>query len=524
MAQRTDKALNSPPALPVGLTAGVGALAAETRRRPGRDPVETVWTLFCSLRFAVVLNVAMALAALLGTVIPQMPPGIQNFDTELDQFLSNARARYGDFAGVLHWAGFYDLYNSLWFRMLVVLVVFSIVMCTLNRWGPIVRLIRNPTVRVGDGFLAGLSERAQFRAVPLEVTAAEGVVRRALNRSRYRVLAERDIASGSVYLYADRDRWTKLVTFVSHGALVLLIIAAAGMANFGWREQSVYFYPGMPVNVGHGTDFSVRHDKFAIEYYPDGTTVKEYRDTLAVVEGGRDVLTKTIIVNDPLHYKGINFFLVSFQPVLYGRAEDAKGNVLPMKRMGASGLVTDTLPSGESLVDFKFTSSDNLPLDYLQLPVRDRVLTLELSYYQDVARAENENPPVYVRAYVDKDFDTRIYDAFLPRTGPLRLPGYEGYSFAFRKDTATVLEVAKDPGLGLVGSFFFIMAAGFTISLYTSFTRIWAKISPNEERPGSVNVALAGLAEKNKVSFERDFERTAGRVRDALRSGLRTED
>jgi cytochrome c biogenesis protein len=67
-----------------------------------------------------------------------------------------------------------------------------------------------------------------------------------------------------------------------------------------------------------------------------------------------------------------------------------------------------------------------------------------------------------------------------------------------------------------VGSFFFIMAAGFTISLYTSFTRCWAKISPNEERPGTVNLVLGGLAEKNKVSFERDFQKVAARVRDAL--------
>jgi cytochrome c biogenesis protein len=400
--------------------------------------------------------------------------------------------------------------------MLVVLVVFSIVMCTLNRWGPIMRLIRHPAVRVSDGFLAGLSERAQFRAVPLAPRTAEDALQRALKKSRYRVLSEREDPAGSIYLYADRDRWTKLVTFVSHAALVLVILAAAGMTNFGWREQSVYFYPGRPVNVGHGTDFSVRHDKFAIEYYPDGTTVKEYRDTLAVVEGGIDVLTKTIIVNDPLRYKGITFFLVSYQPVLYARAGDASGHILPMKRMGATGLVTDTLPSGETLVDFKFNSSDNLPLDYLQLPVKDHVLTLELTYYQDVARAANENPPVYVRAYLDKNFDTRIYDAFLPRTGPLKLPGYEAYSFTFKKDTATILEVAKDPGLGLVGSLFFIMAAGFTISLYTSFTRCWANISPNEEKPGTVNVVLGGLAEKNKVSFERDFEKVAGRVRDAL--------
>jgi len=110
-----------------------------------------------------VLNVALALAAMTGTVIPQMQPGIQNFDTELNTFLDAARGRYGDLSGFLYWAGFFDLYNSLWFRMLVVLVIFSIIMCTLNRWGPIMRLIRQPAVRVSESFTDSLTERAQFR-------------------------------------------------------------------------------------------------------------------------------------------------------------------------------------------------------------------------------------------------------------------------------------------------------------------------------------------------------------------------
>lgn len=518
MAQRTDNTLKARPIVPARPPAPPAAGAAALDRRPRRDFVETVWTLFCSIRFAIVLNMGLALAAMLGTVIPQMQPGLQSFETELNIFLDNARGRYGDLAGLLYWAGFYDLYNSLWFRMLVVLVVFSIIMCTLNRWGPIMRLIRNPAVRVSDSFLASATEKAQLRAVPLDAKAAESALRTALRKSRYRVLVDHEGDPGTVYLYADRDRWSKLVTFVSHAALVMLIISAAGMTNFGWREQSVYFYPGKPVNVGHDTDFSVRHDKFEIEYYTDTTTVKEYKDTLAVVEGGKDVLTKTIVVNDPLHYKGINFFLVSYQPILYASASGPGGEKMTLRRMGTSGLVTDTVSTGESLVDFQFTSDENVPMDFVQLPVKDHVLTLQLKYYQDVTRADGENPPVYVQAYVDKDFDKTIYDAFLPRTGALVLPGFEGYTFTFRKDITAVLEVAKDPGLGLVGGFFFIMAAGFTISLYTTFTRCWAKIAPNEEKPGTVNIMLAGLAEKNKVSFERDFEKVATRVRDALRN------
>ncbi|HEX9989662.1 MAG TPA: cytochrome c biogenesis protein ResB [Chloroflexia bacterium] len=516
MAQRATPATKSASVKPqTGGQKGTVAVAVAPRRAR-RDPVDVIWNLFCSIRFAVVLNVSLALAAMLGTIIPQMQPGIQNFEVELNQFLEAARGRYGDISGLLYWAGFYGLYNSLWFRMLVMVVVFSIIICTLNRWQPVMRLINEPTVRVNDAFLQGLTEKAQFRAVPVDQAQAHEALRASLKRSRYRVLMEKTPDGSAMHLYADRDRWSKLVTFVSHAALVTLILVAAGIASFGWREQSVYFYPGEPVNVGHGTDFSVRNDGFSIDYYADGVTVKEYKNRLAVIEDGKEVLTKTIIVNDPLQYKGVNFFLVSYQPVLYATALDGSGRAAGLRRMGASGPITDTTPSGEAVVDFSFTSPDNLPMDLLQLPAGEQIVTLEMTYYQDVARGAGENPPVYVRAFVDKEFEKPIYDAFLPRTGPFRVPGFEQYSFTFRKDTTTVLEVAKDPGLLYVGIFFGIMTLGFTLSLYTTFTRCWAKIAPSEEKPGTVNITLGGLAEKNKVTFERDFERLATRVRDAL--------
>ncbi len=490
--------------------------ADEIRKRPGRDPIEVIWSLFCSVRFAVVLNLALALASMIGTVVPQMQPGIQSFDVELSQFLSGAKGRYGDFSGLLYWAGFYDLYNSLWFRLLVVTVVFSIVMCTLNRWQPIMRLVRNPAVRASDSFITGLTEKAHFRGVPTDMQGAEAALRSALRKSRYRLLTDVAADGATIFIYADRDRWSKLVTFVSHAALVLLILTAAGLAQAGWREQSVPFYPGKAVNVGHGTDFTVRNNNFWIDYYPDGTTIKEYKENLSVIEGGQEVLTRTITVNEPLRYKGVSFYLVSYQPVLYATVTDSIGTQLPLRRIGASGLITDTTSTAQALLDFQFTSSDNLPMDLVQLPLKDHTLTLQLTYYQDVTRAAKENPPVYLLGYLDENFDKPIYDAFIPKVGPLQLPGYEQYNFTFTKDTAAVMEIAKDPGLEVVGLWFVIMTAGFTISLYTTFTRCWAKITLDEENPGAVNVVVGGLAEKNKVSFERDFEKTAIRIRDAL--------
>jgi cytochrome c biogenesis protein len=498
--------------------APVAAPGAVARRAaPRRDFFEAVWALFCSVRFAVVLMLLLAAATTLGTLIPQVSPGLRDFPQDYADFLSRAYDRFGAVAGVMDWAGLFDLYNSFWFRLLIILICYSIVICTLNRWGPTMRLINPQTVRSSEGFLQGLNERAQFTGVPLPPAVAAGALAGALKRSRYRVL--RDDDGSAYYLYADRDRWSKMVTFFSHAALVLLIITAAGLTQVGWREQSVFFGPNTPVAMGHGTDFTVRQSNFRIQYFPGTTDVKEYWCDLTINQGGKDVLTKTIRVNDPLRYDNINFFLVQYQQVATVTALDPTGHALPMNKMGQTGPITTTAEAALQpvLMQFSMSDADNLPMDLVQVkrPGKDTV-TLQVSNYTNTPRADNENPALFVVAYIGKNFDKPLYRQFIPRQGPLVIPEIPDVQFAFKRDTATIMEVAEDYGLTPVAFWFVIMTAGFALSLYVTFVRCWARVTPNAADPTRCDVTLGGLAEKNKISFEAEFEKLAGRARDQL--------
>src|SRR5436305_12797463 len=68
-----SKAANSKGAAAIERTSR-GVPVAQAQKRPQRDLIEAVWTMFCSIKFAVVLNIALALAAMLATIIPQMQP------------------------------------------------------------------------------------------------------------------------------------------------------------------------------------------------------------------------------------------------------------------------------------------------------------------------------------------------------------------------------------------------------------------------------------------------------------------
>ncbi len=518
MARATAKA-TTPPSKTASPRPPAEATPAPATGRARRDIFEATWTLFCSVRFAVIQILVLAVATTIGTLIPQMPVGLRDFPSDYAAFITDMHTRFGAFSDAMLWSGLFDLYNSFWFRLLIIIQIYSIIACTLNRWGPIWRQINPASLRSNESFLRTMSERATFGGVPLEPGAAAGALRAALRRSRYRVLEETDPADGTVYLYADRDRWSKLVTFVSHAALVMLIVTAAFMASSGWREQGLLFLPHTPVNVGHGTSWSVRSDAFEMQYYPGTSSVQEFWTTLSVLKADTVVETKRIRVNDPLRYEGINYFLVSTQTVASILATTPAGAPLPLNRMGQTGPITETTGSALDpvLLTFGFTSEENLPMDFVQVRrANTDTVTLQVLQYTDVARAPGEAPPLFVRAYVGQNFDKSYYNDFVPRSGDLVIPELPDLRFSLKGDIAPILEVAKDSDLFPIIFWFSLMAGGFAISLYITYQRCWVRITRRDEAGAACDVMMGGLTDRNKVAFEREFERLAGRARDAL--------
>ena len=63
----------------------------------------------------------------------------------------------------------------------------------------------------------------------------------------------------------------------------------------------------------------MRLDQFSVSFYSSGAP-KEFKSTVTILEGDRQVLTESIRVNHPLTYKGISFYQSS-----YGVAGREKG-------------------------------------------------------------------------------------------------------------------------------------------------------------------------------------------------------
>ncbi|MGH2585848.1 MAG: cytochrome c biogenesis protein ResB [Dehalococcoidia bacterium] len=268
----------------------------------GFDPFKPIFRLLTSVRFALVQLGVVIVAALLGVVFPQAPDQIRLNPPAYDAWTEIQRGKYGPLTGIFRRLDLFEVFHSLWFNALLILLLVSVAVCTVNRFTPIWRTVRRPVRRVNDRYFETAHARAAF-PTPADPSAVEAVLR----RKRYKVetVAERD---GARYLFADRYSWAQLATFVSHLALILFM--AGGVVS-----KVVGFQTFIAVPEG-GTQpvFPVVHDNQmqvlnldSIQGIDEQGNIVDYRTDLAVFQNGEEICRGWTTVNDPLPCNGYRF-------------------------------------------------------------------------------------------------------------------------------------------------------------------------------------------------------------------------
>jgi len=424
-----------------------------------------LWRFFSSLKLAVILLIAITVVSFLGTLFPQLVPEVARDPQASARWLAMAREKYSALAGLYETLGLFDVYRSPWFILLVVALILNTVVCTTRRFKATWRAVSaRPRLVMPDAFYDRTPCRASL-ALDREAGAADAA-RGALTRRRYRVLAE--VREGATYLYADRNRWARLGTLITHLSVVLIVLGFVWSQASGRREPAVALGPGQLYQVGHGDGFQVRCDGFEVERYPSGLP-KDYRARLTILQGGSEVTSKIVRVNDSLSYRGVGFYLSSYGPAARVRAHDAMGEPLPLQKTG----------QGEAVLNF---AGEGEGRDLL-IPSLD--LALHVVFYY-------EGPSLFVQATRG---DQAVFADFVYDGEAVEL---EDAVFEFTLDRYVVLQVVSDPGFKLVIFAAFLVVGGLIVSLYFPHRRIWAKVTRDE-------ICLAGRTAGDKVGFEREL-------------------
>ena len=288
---------------------------------------------------------------------------------------------------------------------------------------------------------------------------------------------------GEVHLYAETGVVSRFGVYVTHLSIIVIFIGAILGNVLGFKSY---------VNIPEGEEvshldarggkehinlpFAVRNNRFWVDTYPNGQP-RKYASDLSVIEGGREVLRKTITVNDPLQYKGIWFYQSS-----YGQAG------------GTTALVSIRRSDGSPEGVLSLAPNEPVPIDGYGT-VRG------VNYDQNF---QGRGPALQV--VVEKPGKPAVDFWLLQQLPDPDRQRSDGLVFSFgglNSRMFTGLQVAKDPGVNVVWLGCALMVIGLSMAFFLSHQRVWVRLAQGQD--GRVEVVLAGSASRNRLAFEKRF-------------------
>jgi cytochrome c biogenesis protein len=259
--------------------------------------------ILADLRFAIVLLLAIALFSISGTVIEQ------------EQSVEFYKANYPEapaLFGFLTWKvllviGLDHVYKTWWFLSLMILFGTSLATCTFTRQFPALKAAR--TWKFYD-------RPRQFEKLALSTTLKTeslAPLAQALQQKRFKVF-QADNA-----LYARKGLAGRIGPIVVHASMILILLGAIWGTFTGFMAQELVpsgdaFRVQNIVQAGSWArpqipkDWSMRVNRFWIDYTSTGDIDQFYSDLSVLDPQGQEIDRRTIHVNQPLKHDGVTVY------------------------------------------------------------------------------------------------------------------------------------------------------------------------------------------------------------------------
>ena len=466
------------------------------------------WRQLTSMRTALFLLLLLAIAAVPGSVYPQRsadPNGVRIF------FDNNP-----DVAEVMDDFQLFDVYTSVWFSSIYILLFVSLVGCVVPRTKVHFEALRAQPVQTPQN-LKRMPIHQQTSDQPGFLEAALQV----LKSKHYKVALHQDSVS------AEKGYIKETGNLVFHFSLIGVLIAVGVGGGLSFSGQRVLvvgdsfvnnlasydsFSPGPFFDEAQLEPFSVRLDDFQVLYdLQNPNNLGQPIDFIASVtsEGKQS----EVRVNYPLEAPGASIYLTGngFAPVI--TVFDGEGNVafsgpsvfLPQdSNMTSLGVikVPDALPEQVGIIAFFYPTAEQLesgaytsiypdPIDPLLTMnvysgdlgldegIPKNVFALDTENLEVVASRDGPNDPIQLRIGETVDLPNQL--------GKVRFDGLLRFAS---------LDVAYNPG-GIWVLFFALLALfSMGLSLMTPRRRIWVR------RNQDGTIELAALARSDDPRLE----------------------
>ena len=380
------------------------------------------------LRFAIAILLIIASFSIIGTVIEQ--------DQSIEIYKLNYPLTNKVF-GFLSWDiilkfGFYHVYKTWWFISCIIMFGVSLLTCTLLQQLPALKI----------------SRRCQFFRTPQQFQRLK-ISTKLGNSNFQKLLAKIKETKYSIFhqkniIYAYKGLIGRIAPIIVHFSMILILVGTVVGSVNGFKAQEIIpktetFHIQNILSNGQVTlipKVSTRVNDFWITYTKQTTINQFYSDISILNVDGNEIDRKTIYVNSPARYRGINYYQTDWN--LIGlRVEDQNSKILQYP-----------------LVNFG-NSKNKIWITWIPKTVDfDAGIILLMDNLQGYCSIYNE----FGEFLGNLELNERITSTF-----PITLVDIL---------SSTGLQIKTDPGIPLIYTgFFFLMLS--TLISYITYSQIW---------------------------------------------------
>lgn len=435
---------------------------------------DKIWNFFTSIKVGVAIIAIIAIAAAIGTILPQeyfIPLGADP--------LEHYTERYGTFGMLYYKLGFTELYSSWWFVLLNGMLALSIIAASVDRGVPLYKSLKNQRAKKHDSFF----RRQRLNNTYSSTEQTESVVK-GLQDKKYKLKQD-----GNHYLL-EKGRLSRWGPYINHTGLIILLVGS--MLRFFpgvYIDEVIYAQEGETVSVPT-TDgkYYVKNEAFTLDTYDEdsGTVFDEslqqnkemtisnfqtdisfYENKSADVIGSKPDLEKiddySIRVNHPYVFEDYQLYQSSYDnsqlKSMTFRLEDKDGNTI-----GENFEVNLDEPadSYEISEDININMRAYAP-DFLEIDENGTLLS--------------ETPVPSNPAFVfEVDNGEKKELSLLQIMNSTDISEGNEYKIKFveaEEHVASVLTLKKDLSMPIIATGFVIFLIGLFIGSYINHRRIW---------------------------------------------------
>ena len=405
--------------------------------------------------------------------------------------------------------GFNDLYNSIWFKSLLIMFYLNLLLCTVKR---IPRTLKN----------LDLFNHKTDHQIPARLSLKETFIVNAINPDfigQLRLLLSAKVSDPSIHyrdrlavFFSQKGRYAHLGFYLAHGGLLLLLMG--GFLSTSSYEGNLYLREGETVDtlfVKEGTNQCVKKMDFALRLEPSeaappgNDSPLSHYSTVSFLQSGAVQKTEVLQGYQTTAYKGVRIALsrtrkdVDYLTLL----------ATTPKRPGGKTIITNIqrnqffrVPETGHIIRLKDIFSPSRPASEKPLLTR-----MDTSY-------QNSSTPLsryMVTLEVYGENNTLLYSpAVFSKESNYQQPWDEDYDFSLlgvkeieTRGQGIILKISSEPGGQLVWTGLAMAIFGFSMMFFLSHRKFWVKV---EEKSGHYHLTLAGWSSRNPESLKDYFD------------------